>query len=209
MQHLGIPTHQLSATQTAIYGFNANGTRSIGKIKLKCPIGDLRSEVTCYVNDADTSYNLLLGWLWIHRNSIVPSTLHQVMKYVDKDGKVQTLIAERILFKGIENYFTDSLLYQDFLEADKNPQPEEPDSGNEADIEPEAEEECLWELNPCVTNIAKLDVNNTASDVGEWYINKDLNLAYFSIFASNSVSSDTNTDIDDDPWSVIDALTSL
>ena len=55
------------------------------------------------------------------RNSIVPSTLHQVMKYVDGDGKVRTLIAERHPFKGVENYFTDSLLYQDSLETDKNP----------------------------------------------------------------------------------------
>jgi len=61
MQHLGIPTHRLSATQTTNYGFNANGTRLMGNIKLKCQIGDLRSEVTCYVIDADTSYNLLLG----------------------------------------------------------------------------------------------------------------------------------------------------
>jgi len=41
--------------------FNANGTRPIGKIKLKCQIEDLRSEVTCYVINADISYNLLLG----------------------------------------------------------------------------------------------------------------------------------------------------
>ena len=34
---------------------------TVGKIKLKCQIGDLKSEVTCYVIDADTSYNLLLG----------------------------------------------------------------------------------------------------------------------------------------------------
>ena len=88
MQHLGIPTHQLSATQTTIYDFNANGTRPMGKIKLKCQIRDLRSEMTCYIIDADTSYNLLLGRPWIHRNSIVPSTLHQVMKYIDGSRKV-------------------------------------------------------------------------------------------------------------------------
>ena len=46
MQHLGILTHRFSATQTAIYGFNANGTRLMGKIQLKCQIGDLKSEVT-------------------------------------------------------------------------------------------------------------------------------------------------------------------
>ena len=61
LKHLGIPAHRLSATQTTIFGFNANGTHPLGKIKLKCQIGDLKTEVTCYVIDADTSYNLLLG----------------------------------------------------------------------------------------------------------------------------------------------------
>ena len=94
------------------------------------------------VIDADTSYNLLLGRPWIHRNSIILSTLHQVIKYVDEGRKVRILIAERHPFKGVENYLTDSLIYQDSLEADENPHPEEPDSGNKADMEPE-EEECL------------------------------------------------------------------
>jgi len=31
MQHLGIPTHRVSATQITIYGFNTNGTYPIGK----------------------------------------------------------------------------------------------------------------------------------------------------------------------------------
>ena len=64
------------------------------------------------------------------------------MKHVDEDEKVRTLIVERHPFKGVENYFIDSLLYQDSLEADENPYPEELDSGNEADSEPE-EDECL------------------------------------------------------------------
>ena len=68
------------------------------------------------------------------------------MKYIGEDEKVRTLIEERHPFKGIENYFTDSLLYLDSLEADENPHPKEHDSGNETDIEPE-EEECLWEIN--------------------------------------------------------------
>ena len=60
MQHLGIPTNWLSATQTTIYGFNANGTRPMGKIKLKCQIGDLRSEVTCYV--IDPTLHIICCW---------------------------------------------------------------------------------------------------------------------------------------------------
>ena len=64
-------------------------------------------------------------------------------------------------------------------------------------------------LNPLVTSVNKLDVNNTANDVGEWYINEELDLAYFSVFTSDSVPSNTSTDVDDDPWSAINALTSL
>jgi len=88
MQHLKISTHRLSTTQTTIYGFTATGTHPMGKIKLKCQIGDPRFEVKCYVIDANTLYNLLLGRPWIHINSIIPSTLHQVIKNVDRDGKV-------------------------------------------------------------------------------------------------------------------------
>ena len=40
-------------------------------------------------------------------------------------------------------------------------------------------------MNPPVTSVNKLDLNNTANDVGEWYINEQLDLAYFSVFASD------------------------
>ena len=60
MKHMGILAHQLIATQTIIYGCNANGTHLTGKIKLKYQIGNLKFKVMCYVIDADISYNLLL-----------------------------------------------------------------------------------------------------------------------------------------------------
>ena len=44
------------------------------------------------------------------------------------------MITEKYPFKGVENYFTDSLLYQDYLERNENPQPEEPDSDNEVEL---------------------------------------------------------------------------
>jgi len=84
------------------------------------------------------------------------------------------------------------------VETNENPQLEEPDSCNEADTEPE-KEECMWELDPLVTSINKLDVDDTANDVGGWYINEELDLAYFSVFVSDSVPSDTSTEVDDDP----------
>lgn len=133
MQHLGIPSHRLSATKTTIYGFNANGTRPLGKIKLKCQIGDLKSEVACYVIDVVTLYNLLLGVHGFTLTSFLP--LHQVMKYADEEGEIITLITKKQPFKGVENYFTNSLIYRYSLETTENPPLEDRNSNNEADIE--------------------------------------------------------------------------
>jgi len=88
-------------------GFNANSTRLMGKVKLKCQIGGLRSEVTCYVIDANTSYNLLLGRPLIH-HFIVSSTLHQVMKYAVGDRKSSNVDRREASIQGVENYFTSS-----------------------------------------------------------------------------------------------------
>jgi len=74
---LSIPLSRLSTTTTTIYGFNAGSSHLLGKIRLRCKIKNLKLEVTCYVIDAETSYNFLLGRPWIHANWIVPSTLHQ------------------------------------------------------------------------------------------------------------------------------------
>ena len=82
---LGTPLSRLSTTTTTIYGLNTRSSYPLGKIRLRCQIGDLKSEVTCYIIDADMPYNLLLRWSWIHANWIVPSTLHQYFKYMGDD----------------------------------------------------------------------------------------------------------------------------
>jgi len=55
------------------------------------------------------------------------------MKYVDVDGKVRMLIAEKHPFMGVENYFTDSLLYQEPFEAAEDPSPEDSDLSSLSD----------------------------------------------------------------------------
>lgn len=62
------------------------------------------------------------------------------MKYNNHDGKVRTLAAEKQPFMGVNNYYTDALFYTDSCKG--NLQLEEPDSGNEAEVEPEHAKEC-------------------------------------------------------------------
>lgn len=64
-------------TKTLIQGYNAKAQKALGKIRL---VEKLKTEVTCYVIDNES---LLLGRPWIHDNRIVPSTLHQCLKYVN------------------------------------------------------------------------------------------------------------------------------
>ena len=46
-----------------------------------------------------------------------------------------------------------------------------------------------------VMSIDKLDFDTTAHIESEWFINEVLDLTYFSAFASDSVPSDTSTDV--------------
>jgi len=108
---------------------------------------------------------------------------------------VRILITEKHSFKGVENYFTDSFLYQDPPKPAEDKTPEDHDSVNEADTELEPEEECLWEINPLVMSVDKLACDVTANIEGEWFINENLDFAYFPTFASNFVLSYTSTKI--------------
>ena len=154
--------------------------------------------VTCYVIDVNTSYNLLLGRPWIHRKSIV-SWQKWKSPNVDEKWKSANIDCRKTSVQGGRELLHKFSPLPGFFRSRRESPARGIDSDNEADVELGAEEECLWELNPLVTSINKLEVNNTANDVGKWYINEELDLTYFSVFASDFVPSDTSNDVDDDP----------
>lgn len=60
-QFHGTPIYKLSPTNTIIFCFSADGSHSLEKIKFRCQIKDLKTEVIYYVIDANISYNLLFA----------------------------------------------------------------------------------------------------------------------------------------------------
>jgi len=52
---------------------------------------------------------------------------------VDDKGIVRTIFVETQLFKEVENYITDSLLYKENSKVAKEPFPDDIDSSNEVD----------------------------------------------------------------------------
>ncbi|KAJ4972338.1 hypothetical protein NE237_005437 [Protea cynaroides] len=82
-----------------------------------------QSQVTYYVIETDTSYNLLLGRPWIHRNLVVPSTLHQCFKYVGEEGKVHKVFVEKRPFRASESHYADATMYEQEAEAEEDTNP--------------------------------------------------------------------------------------
>jgi len=66
------------------------------------------------------------------------------------DTVVRTIFAEVQPFKGVENYFTDSLLYQEDIEPLKQSLPDDIDSGNEADSKSEEDAPATLSIEPIV-----------------------------------------------------------
>ena len=58
---------------------------------------------------------------------------------MEDDTTVQMVFAEKQPFKGVKNYFTDALIYQEIGKTSKEPLPDNDDSGNEADSESEGD----------------------------------------------------------------------
>uniref|UniRef100_A0A2N9E6Y6 Uncharacterized protein n=1 Tax=Fagus sylvatica TaxID=28930 RepID=A0A2N9E6Y6_FAGSY len=110
MKRLGISTEELSKSRLVIQGFNQEGQRAIGIIRLDVTMEDLKTRPLFHVIDSKTSYNLLLGRPWLHENGIVPSTLHQCFKY--SDGKqVKKVMADLQPFTEAESHFADAKFY--------------------------------------------------------------------------------------------------
>ncbi|KAH0655508.1 hypothetical protein KY285_030390 [Solanum tuberosum] len=73
---------------------------------------DELSKSNLTIQDAKTSYNLLLERLWVHENGVVPSTLHQCMNYM-KDSEVVKIDADINPFTETKSYFADEKFYLD------------------------------------------------------------------------------------------------
>ncbi|XP_070010726.1 uncharacterized protein [Nicotiana sylvestris] len=83
-----IGTERTRPKNVCISAFNGIKRDTIREIDLILTIGPVDFEVTFQVLDMDTSYNFLLGRPWIHEAEVVPSTLHQMVKFEHEDQEI-------------------------------------------------------------------------------------------------------------------------
>ncbi|KAM1666584.1 hypothetical protein ACFX2K_046163 [Malus domestica] len=111
MTTIGIKADELSLSRLLIQGFNQGGQKAMGMIRVEMTIGELKSSTIFHVIDGRTSYGLLLGRPWIHANGVVPSTLHQCLKFYREGVKV--IYGDTKPFTEAESHFADAKFYMD------------------------------------------------------------------------------------------------
>lgn len=79
-----------------VRAFDGSHRKVIGEISLPIHIGHVTFEVVFQVMDIVPTYSCLLGRPWIHYARVVPSTLHQKVKFV-VDEKLVIIFAEKDL----------------------------------------------------------------------------------------------------------------
>ncbi|KAL0295643.1 UNVERIFIED_CONTAM: hypothetical protein Scaly_3095500 [Sesamum calycinum] len=100
--------------------------------ELEIPIDEL-SNSRLMIQDAKTSYNMLLGRPWLHENAVVPSTWHQCFKYC-RNGIVKKVLGDNKPFTEAESHFADAKYYiEDANRGKEILPPAEPKSCNNQD----------------------------------------------------------------------------
>ncbi|XP_017420393.2 uncharacterized protein LOC108330418 [Vigna angularis] len=83
-----------------VRAFDGSKREVMGEVELPVQVGPCVFQVTFQVMDILPAYSCLLGRPWIHSAGVVPSTLHQKLKYVMEDKLVIILGEEDLLVTG-------------------------------------------------------------------------------------------------------------
>ena len=111
LKKIGYSKGDLCRSNVVIHGFNQAGQEALGTISLVLKFENLMTYVYFHVIDAATSYNVLIGRPWLHENGVVPSTLHQCIKYKDPSGSVIRIFADKKPFTIAESFYADAKFY--------------------------------------------------------------------------------------------------
>ncbi|XP_071926902.1 uncharacterized protein [Coffea arabica] len=93
LEKLGLQDIKLRPSTTIVRGFDGAQREPIGEVDLVVEMGPAQFQIACQVMHFPSVYNVLLGRSWIHKSGAVPSSLHQLLKFIVND-KLITIFAE-------------------------------------------------------------------------------------------------------------------
>ena len=87
------PSDFRSSTQT-VRAYDGTQRTVMGTLTTHVMIGPVRYSILFQVLRIQSSFNLLLGHPWIHEAGVIPSSLHQKVKFIHK-GRIITIQSDR------------------------------------------------------------------------------------------------------------------
>ena len=109
----------LSPTEVVICGYDNHAKPALGVITLKLQMASYSFKVKFFVIEANASYSALLGRPWIHKYRVVPSTLHQCLKFMDGNGEQQCIAGNTAPYTIQEVHHADAKYYFPSIESGK------------------------------------------------------------------------------------------
>ena len=82
LSKLAIEGSHMRPSNTVVRAFDGSRREVMGEIELPIQIGLCTFEITFQVMDILPAYSCLLGRPWLHSAGVVPSTLHQKLKFI-------------------------------------------------------------------------------------------------------------------------------
>ena len=78
---LGLGHEDLDRKVDPLYGFSGELVMPIGRVTVKVHAGTISSPTEFWVLNSYSPYNAILGRPWLHKMKVVPSTLHQRLRF--------------------------------------------------------------------------------------------------------------------------------
>ncbi|KAM0901363.1 hypothetical protein ACQ4PT_020050 [Festuca glaucescens] len=119
LKRAGFTEEDLESTDVMICGFDNQGKPTLGAITVKIQMSTFSFKVRFFVIEANTSYLALLGRPWIHKYRVVPSTLHQCLKFLDGNGTQQRIIGNTNPYTIQESHHADAKYYFPIEDSDQ------------------------------------------------------------------------------------------
>ncbi|XP_055822105.1 uncharacterized protein LOC129890610 [Solanum dulcamara] len=88
LKQLNFDLGNVRQNQVKVRAFDGGQRDTLGAVNLGIQVSPVDFIIQCQVMDITTSYNLLLGRLWIHMAGVMPSTLYQIIKFVKNNREV-------------------------------------------------------------------------------------------------------------------------
>ncbi|XP_058185694.1 uncharacterized protein LOC131302919 [Rhododendron vialii] len=96
---LDLPESALQPAEVPLIGFNGAPVWPLGRIFLLVVIGSKTLSVEFIIVNVPSPYNAILGRTWLHGMQAIASTYHQVVRFIDINGRWEDLRGDQIASK--------------------------------------------------------------------------------------------------------------